>query len=127
MTPGPEADDSVSKAPVIELARLFDIAGNQDAYAWEPFREGVDIFRIYGDGISGPTAALLRYREMAPIPPHVHEGYEHILILCGTQQDADGTIGPGTLRVHPPGTVHAGTGHAGCILLAIYEKPVRFL
>lgn len=127
MTSGPVANDSVSTQPVIELAKLFDIARNQDDYAWEPFREGVDIFRIYGDGISGPAAALLRYRETAPIPSHVHEGFEHILILSGTQEDADGAIGAGTLRVHPPGTLHAGTGHPGCILLAIYEKPVRFL
>lgn len=127
MTRGPAETDSISKPPVIELTKLFDIARNPEEYAWEPFRDGVDIFRIYGDGISGPAAALLRYRETAPIPPHVHEGFEHILILCGTQEDADGTIGAGTLRVHPPGSVHTGTGHAGCILLAIYEKPVRFL
>jgi anti-sigma factor ChrR (cupin superfamily) len=127
MTDGPAADASNSQTPVIELGKLFDIARNQDDYPWEPFRDGVDIFRIYGDGISGPAAALLRYRETAPIPPHVHEGYEHIFILCGSQQDADGTVEAGTLRVHPPGTFHAGTGSAGCILLAIYEKPVRFL
>lgn len=120
-------DASIFRPPVMELGKLFEIARNQNDYPWEPFREGVDIFRIYGDGTSGPAAALLRYRETVPIPPHVHEGYEHILILCGSQEDADGTVEAGTLRVHPPGTVHVGTGHAGCILLAVYEKPVRFL
>ena len=57
----------------------------------------------------------------------MHEGYEHILVLCGSQEDAGGLIEAGTLRVHPPGTVHRGTGFAGCIVLAIYEKPVRLL
>lgn len=113
--------------PVLELTRLFDIVNHQDRYHWEPFRENVDIHRLYGDGSGGPAAALLRYRETAPIPPHIHEGYEHILVLCGTQEDDHGLIGPGTLRVHPPGTTHRGTGFAGCIVLAIYEKPVRFL
>lgn len=114
-------------AGVIELQRLFQIAETQDSYAWEYFRENIDIHRLYGDGETGPAAALLRYRETCPIPPHVHEGHEHILVLCGLQEDADGIIGPGTLRIHPPGTIHHGTGFAGCIVLAIYEKPVRFL
>ena len=112
---------------VIELNKLFEIVHNQHDYPWEYFRESVDIYRFYGDGITGPTAALLRYRETSPIPPHVHEGYEHILVLCGSQEDSDGLIEAGTLRVHPPGTVHRGTGFAGCIVLAIYKKPVRFL
>ena len=120
-------EPSASSLPVIELNRLFEILRNQDTISWERFRDGVDIHRIYGDGVTGPTAALLRYRETAPIPTHIHEGYEHILILSGTQEDAHGIIEAGTLRVHPPGTLHHGTGHAGCILLAIYEKPVRFL
>ncbi len=125
MMPGPEA--AAGPLAAIELNNLFRIVHHQDDYEWEHFRPGVDIHRLYGDGISGPTAALLRYRETCPIPPHVHEGYEHILVLCGAQEDAAGMIEAGTLRVHPPGTVHRGTGFAGCIVLAIYEKPVRFL
>lgn len=111
----------------IELKDLFRIVENQDDYEWEYFRENVDVHRLYGDGETGPTAALLRYRATTAIPPHVHEGYEHILVLCGTQEDDEGLIEAGTLRVHPPGTVHRGTGFAGCIVLAVYEKAVRFL
>ncbi len=126
MTRGTGEPASTAK-PVIELARLFEIAAHQDDHRWEYFRDGVDIHRLYGDGNTGPHAALLRYRETSPIPPHVHEGYEHILVLCGCQEDTDGRIEAGTLRIHPPGTLHRGTGYAGCIVLAIYEKPVRFL
>lgn len=114
-------------AGTIELTRLFQIVENQEDYPWEYFRDNVDVHRLYGDGMTGPTAVLLRYRETSPIPPHVHEGYEHILVLCGTQEDEQGLIGSGTLRVHAPGTTHRGTGFAGCIVLAIYEKAVRFL
>ena len=113
-------------AGVLELTRLFEIARHQDDYPWAYFRENVDIHRLYGDGINGPTAVLLRYRQTSPIPPHVHEGYEHILVLCGAQEDTDGLVEAGTLRVHPPGTVHRGTGFAGCIVLAIYQLPPRF-
>jgi hypothetical protein len=58
MTRGLAVDAPISTPPAIELAGLFDIVRNLDDYAWEPFRDGVDIFRIYGDGVSGPAAAL---------------------------------------------------------------------
>ena len=35
--------------------------------------------------------------------------------------------GPGTLRIHAPGTYHSVVSEAGCIVLAVYEKPVKFL
>lgn len=114
-------------APTIELSGLFEMARNHDSLTWDYFRDGVDIHRLYGDGRVGPSAALLHYRETMPIPPHVHEGYEHILVLVGCQEDADGRVEAGSLRIHPPGTEHHGMGYAGCVLLAIYEKPVRFL
>lgn len=126
MTTGTSETKSICK-PVIELTKLFEIVSHQEEYHWEYFRDGVDIHRLYGDGGTGPTASLLRYRETSPIPTHFHEGFEHILVLCGAQEDTDGLIQAGTLRIHPPGTVHRGTGYAGCIVLAIYEKPVRFI
>lgn len=111
----------------LEIPDLFRIAETPELVEWEPFRDGVDIHRLYGDGVSGPTAALLRFHKQATVPLHEHEGYEHLIILAGSQRDANGTIGPGTLRVHPPGTRHSATSEAGCIVLAIYEKAVRFL
>jgi anti-sigma factor ChrR (cupin superfamily) len=102
------------------------MAQHPDLLAWEPFREGVEIHRLYGDGISGPSAALLRYRAASRVPFHHHDGYEHILVLAGSQRDEFGVVSPGTLRIHPPGTGHEVTSEAGCLVLAIYEKPVRF-
>ena len=113
--------------PCIELPRLFELAQRQADIPWQPFREGVDIHRLYGDGIAGPTAALLRFREDARIPPHEHTGWEHILVLAGEQSDENGTLRAGTLRAHPPGSRHRVFGRRGCLVLAIYEKPVRFL
>ena len=125
----PELVSEPDHAPFehLEILDLFRLAVHPDSISWEPFREGVEIHRLYGDGISGPTAALLRFREEATVPLHIHEGYEHILILAGSQRDANGVLKPGTLRIHPPGTQHSATSEAGCIVLAIYEKPVRFV
>ena len=118
---------SATAFPLIELRDLFQILQHQDDLPWAPFREGVEIHRLYGDGISGPTAALLRFLVTAEVPVHVHEGYEHILVLAGRQRDEGGVLEAGTLRIHAPGTTHLVTGEAGCIVLAIYEKPVMFV
>jgi anti-sigma factor ChrR (cupin superfamily) len=110
-----------------ELIDVFHFAEHQDQIAWEPYKKGVDIFRLYGDGISGPTAALVRYRQHGEVPMHEHQGYEHILVLSGSQQDENGTFKAGTLVINAPGTRHKVHSEAGCIVLAIYEKPVQFL
>src|SRR5271166_4737088 len=74
-----------SRAFPFELNDVFHFADHQNEIAWEPYKKGVDIFRLYGDGITGPTAALVRYRERGEVPMHEHKGYEHILILAGSQ------------------------------------------
>ncbi len=99
---------------------------NADAIPWQPFRDGVDIYRLYGDGDSGPTAALIRFRVEGTVPMHEHQGYEHILVLSGSQRDQNSTATAGTLMINAPGTRHSVVSEAGCIVLAIYEKPVRF-
>jgi anti-sigma factor ChrR (cupin superfamily) len=103
------------------------LADDHEGVPWLAYKEGVDIFRLYGDGISGPTAALLRYHKGGEVPAHVHMGYEHILMLAGSQEDEHGIYNSGTLMINPPGTKHTVRSPAGCIVLAIYEKPVRFL
>ena len=110
----------------IELTDLFEISKNADAIAWQPFRDGVEIYRLYGDGVSGPTAALLRYTADGMVPLHEHTGYEHILVLSGSQRDQNGTANAGTLTINAPGTRHSVVSEAGCVVLAIYEKPLRF-
>jgi anti-sigma factor ChrR (cupin superfamily) len=61
------------------------------------------------------------------VPFHAHAGYEHILVLSGVQRDQNSAAPPGTLIINPPGSEHSVVGEAGCIVLAIYEKPVEFL
>jgi anti-sigma factor ChrR (cupin superfamily) len=98
----------------------------KDKIPWKAFHEGVEIHRLYGDGVNGPSAALLRFAPGGRIPFHLHIGYEHIMVLQGSQEDEHGHICAGGLRIHPPGSSHSVASQGGCIVLAIYEKPVSF-
>ena len=113
--------------PLVELSGLFELAQNPTRVPWQAFRPGVAIHWLYGENSVGPSAALIWFQEAGTVPMHVHEGHEHILVLAGSQTDQAGTLHAGTLRVHAPGTSHSITSAAGCIVLAVYNKPVRFL
>lgn len=116
-----------SAYPRTELKDLHRIAEWQDEIEWQAFGEGVEIHRLYGDGVSGPTAALIRFNKAGKVRLHEHAGYEHILVLAGSQVDQNGPVHAGTLVINPPGTRHSIVSESGCIVLAIYEKPVVFL
>jgi anti-sigma factor ChrR (cupin superfamily) len=118
------ADDDTR---VLALRDLFRISDWQHTLPWVPFRDGVDIHRLYGDGTSGPATALLRFHPGARVPLHEHTGYEHILVLTGSQVNETGRTQAGALIINPPRTRHSVLSETGCIVLAIYEKPVQFL
>ena len=48
-------------------------------------------------------------------------------MLAGSQVDENSRADAGTLIVNPPHTRHSVFSETGCIVLAIYEKPVAFL
>jgi anti-sigma factor ChrR (cupin superfamily) len=108
------------------LRRVFDLnalaAGDVE---WTPWREGVEICRLYGDGRSGPAAALLRYAPDAAVSLHEHDGYEHLFVLAGTQEDGVGVYCPGTMVVNAPGSRHSVRSREGCIVLVVWERPPR--
>ncbi len=111
----------------IILKNLFDIPKNLASLTWEPFREGVKIHRLYGNQQEGPSAALLLYEPGAGIPLHQHVGYEHLIILWESQTDERGQRTAGTLVINPPGSSHSVLASEGALVLAIWEKPVKFL
>lgn len=118
--------DSTKAAPLV-FNDLSDLVARQDQLAWEPFLEGVERHWIYRDADQDPAAALLRFRPGSRVPLHEHLGYEHIFVLSGSQTDENGTIRAGSLMIHPPGTRHSIVSEEGCLVLAIYEKRVRFV
>jgi anti-sigma factor ChrR (cupin superfamily) len=108
------------------LRRVFDLnvlaAGH---VKWTPWRKGVEICRLYGDGKSGPAAALLRYAPNAVVPLHEHDGYEHVFVLAGAQEDESGAYLAGTMVVNTPGSRHTVRSPEGCTVLIVWERPPR--
>ncbi|MBD1938424.1 cupin domain-containing protein [Microcoleus sp. FACHB-68] len=112
--------------PVLILKDLINIASRQDELPWQPFRPGVDIYRLYGNGEEGSAAALLRYQPEASVPKHQHTGFEHVFVISGSQTDGNGEHEAGTLVINSPGTKHSVKSQAGCIVLVIWEKPISY-
>ena len=109
------------------MKNIFSIAERQDELPWQHFREGVDIHWIYQEGgETGPAAALLRFQPGGKVSLHHHEGFEHIIVLSGSQTDQNGHLEAGSLMIHKPGTSHSIYSEEGCLVLAIYEKRVSF-
>jgi anti-sigma factor ChrR (cupin superfamily) len=109
---------------------VFDLeraVANPDDLAWQPLRPGVEVYRLYGRAVDGPSAALLRYAPGARVPWHVHIGVEHILVLEGSQEDRHGRYAKGSFVVNLPGSAHAVTSHEGCLVLVVWERPVEFV
>lgn len=106
---------------------LFDYDSVITGREWKPLAEGVYISPIYRAGEGLAHAALLHYRPGADIGEHLHQGFEHILILHGSQQDGEKIYQSGSLVVHWPGTSHRISSPEGCLALGIWEKPVKFL
>ncbi|MFT3922761.1 MAG: cupin domain-containing protein [Myxococcales bacterium] len=106
---------------------LLERAEDYADFDWQPFRQGVQIARFYRDGEDGSSAALLRYAPGASVPAHLHRGFEHILVLEGSQQDERGRYGRGSLLIHGPGTGHRVASPEGCVALAIWVKPIEIL
>lgn len=111
----------------IVLRDLFDLESHALREGWQPFRQGIDILPLYRNEQNGASAALLCYAAGASVPTHEHPDYEHILVLSGSQSDEDGSYGPGSCVIHGPGTRHSVRSEQGCVVLAIWAKPVVFV
>lgn len=105
---------------------LMNIEERQEELDWKKFKEGIEIYPIYEEKDNGMSAALLRYRQGASAPMHIHRGFEHILVLSGSQTDGTRIYTKGMLIISDPGSSHAIVSETGCIVLAIWQKPVDF-
>lgn len=114
-----------------KLAGLLNRVGTPvSAWAdwpWAPFRAGVEVCWLHpGDGTAGASAHL-RYQPGASVPLHEHPDVEHILVLAGSQYDDRTAYEAGDLAIQPPGSQHAVASTAGCVVLAIWARPVRII
>lgn len=95
---------------------------------------GVTMLPLYGRHADGrevspgmPSAAILRYEPGAVVPRHLHAGFEHIIVLDGSQSDENGTYERGACLISPPGSQHRVNSDHGCLVLAIWQRSVEFL
>ncbi|OYY93311.1 MAG: hypothetical protein B7Y41_11020 [Hydrogenophilales bacterium 28-61-23] len=109
------------------LLDLATIPQRLGEFAWEPLGPGVDLSPLYRDVAGNTKLALLRYAPGAKVPEHMHIGIEYIQILSGAQQDERGVYQAGTLLMSLPGTQHSVASPEGCVVLAVWEAPVRFV
>jgi anti-sigma factor ChrR (cupin superfamily) len=108
----------VSTPERLSLPHMFGANTDWTRFPWQPFRDGVEIARLYGEAEAGPSMALLRYQPGAKVPTHLHRGLEHILVLEGSQRDEGGKHEVGSLLVHGEGTMHSVASEEGCVVLA---------
>lgn len=106
---------------------LLTMDFNSPQMKWQDFRDGVDILPLHGDTAQGCSSALLRYQPGAHIPRHLHVGMECLLILHGSQRDERGHYQAGTFLINPATSSHEIFSEEGCVVLAVWEKPVKFI
>lgn len=106
---------------------MFALSALRERRDFKPFRAGVEVSWLYGEGESGCAAALLRYAPGSRVPRHRHPGYEHIFVLEGSQCDDAGRYGVGSLIVNEPNTEHEVWSVEGCLVLVIWERRVTFV
>jgi anti-sigma factor ChrR (cupin superfamily) len=111
----------------LQVHDLLDAEKTIADRTWSELRPGVMVSYFYQDDDDGMSAALLHYEANARVPRHQHLGYEHIFILDGTQQDANGIYGKGSLLIHKKNTEHDVYSKDGCIAYAVWQQPVQFV
>ena len=110
------------------LTDIATIPLRLDEFSWEVLSPGVELSPLCQDAAGNTKLGLLRYAPGAKVPEHLHTGMEYIHVLAGAQQDERGTYRTGTLLVSFPGSRHSIIASAeGCVVLAVWETPVRFL
>jgi anti-sigma factor ChrR (cupin superfamily) len=109
------------------IANILDADQLLQSRTWLPLRPGVNISLIYSQEETGAQAGFLHYQPGASVPNHEHVGLEHILILHGSQSDGEQLFEKGTFVIQPPNSNHHIFSAEGCIALAIWQKPVRFI
>lgn len=93
-------------------------------------RKNVLIYPLFDntkDDPQGSDAALIRYLPDAFTPPHLHVGYEMVLVLAGDYIENDVSYAPGALIIRAPGTTHEMRSKHGCTILAMRDIPVQQL
>ncbi len=99
-----------------------------ESLPWQPTRfPGIEIKVLLKDEESGLLTALFRWAPGARLPLHEHVEIEQSFVLEGSFRDDHGVCRKGDYVWRPAGSRHEAWSEEGCLLLAFFLKPNRFL
>lgn len=95
---------------------------------WQPTRfPGIEMKVLLKDEASGLLTALFHWAPGAKLPLHEHVEIEQSFVLEGSFRDEQGICRKGDYVWRPAGSRHEAWSEEGCVLLAFFLKPNRFL
>ncbi|MCS7268614.1 MAG: cupin domain-containing protein [Geminicoccaceae bacterium] len=110
------------------LAPLASRYVRVDEIPWQPTRfPGIEIKVLLEDQERGLLTALFRWAPGARLPLHEHVEIEQSFVLEGSFRDEQGICRAGDYVWRPAGSRHEAWSEEGCVLLAFFLKPNRFL
>ncbi len=122
---GPHTPGLAGQEALAALAtRYVDV----DALPWiaSPY-DGIDIKILFQDEARGLMTALFRWQPGTRLPMHEHVDIEQSYVLEGSLCDAEGEARAGQFAWRPAGSTHDAWSPNGCLILATFQKPNRFL
>ncbi len=109
------------------LAALSSRYVQVDDLPWVAGGEGIERKILFEDKESGMQTALFRWAPGAELPMHEHRDFEQSFVLEGSLCDHEGECKAGDYVWRPPGSRHRAWSPQGCLLLAVFMKPNKFL
>lgn len=99
-----------------------------ESLPWEATRfPGIEMKTLLEDKETGLLTALFRWAPGARLPLHEHVEIEQSFVLEGSFSDHQGTCRKGDYVWRPAGSRHEAWSEEGCVLLAFFLRPNRFL
>jgi len=99
-----------------------------DALPWiKSVYDGIDIKILFKDESRGLMTALFRWQPGSRLPMHEHTDIEQSFVLEGSLCDDQGECRAGQFAWRPAGSTHEAFSPDGCLILATFQKPNRFL
>ena len=120
LTPNLPGQESLSELG----SRYVDV----DALPWtKGAADGIEWKVLLEDAERGLKTALIRWSPGASLPLHEHLDIEQSFVLEGSLCDEDGECKAGQYVWRPAGSRHRAWSPNGCLLLAVFLRPNRFL
>lgn len=99
-----------------------------ESLPWKPTPSpGIDMKVLLQDHETGLLTALFRWQPNTYLDLHEHIEIEQSYVLEGSIRDAEGTASAGQFVWRPQGNIHEVWSDEGCLLIAFFLKPNRFL